>query len=225
VATAVETPALNYYLIRTIKTDGTAVARIQTEEQVLDVPSLLGRRLRPGDRIVQLGPDGFVVEVRGAKLRWLHAPIGYAAQPKQNKNGEWMVRVETANCASGLRNVIIAGDALRRYFYQTGESQNLYEILGCSSGSTLDTLQIAWRVKKLELSSLPAASKAIAVAERAFNLLAHPDLRKCCDALLKDEDVPPIFPYGGFGLILSREISRRMALRSSRTPFLLSSQT
>ena len=201
-ATAVETPALNFSLIRTIKADGTAVARIQTEEQVVGVPSLLGRRLRPGDRIAQLGPEGFVVEPRGAKLRWLHAPIGYAAQAKQNKNGEWMVRAETANCSTGPKTIIIGGDALRRYFYQTSESQTLYEILGCTAESTLSSLRVAWRVKNLELSSQPAASKAAVAAERAFNLLAHPDLRKCYDALLTDEDGAPVFPYGGFGLIL-----------------------
>lgn len=200
-ATAVESPALNYHLIRTVKADGTAVARIQTEEQVLDVPSLLGRRLRPGDRIAQLGPESFLVEVRGAKLRWLHTPIGYAAQPKQNKNTEWMVRAETANCSTGPKTIIIAGDALRRYFYQPSDSQTLYGILGCSPESTLEALRIAWRVKNLELSAFPVASNAV-VAERAFNLLAHPDLRKCYDALLTDEDAATIFPYGGFGLIL-----------------------
>ncbi|MBX9600054.1 MAG: hypothetical protein K2X35_03580 [Bryobacteraceae bacterium] len=188
-------------MIRTITTDGTAVARIQTEEQVLDVPSLFGRRLRPGDRIAQLGPDGFVAEMRGAKLRWLHAPIGYAAQPKQNKNGEWMVRAETANCPTGPKTIIIAGDALRRYFYQASDLQTLYDILGCSPESTIDALRIAWRVKNLELSASLVASNGM-IAERAFNLLAHPDLRKCYDALLTDGDAAPIFPYGGFGLIL-----------------------
>jgi hypothetical protein len=38
--------------------------------------------------------------------------------------------------------------------------------------------------------------------ERAFNILAHPDLRNCYDALRRDEDAPPVFPYGGFGSIL-----------------------
>lgn len=57
---------------------------------------------------------------------------GNAAQPKQNKNGEWMVRAETANCSAGPRAIVIAGDALRRYFYQTSDSQTLYDILGCS---------------------------------------------------------------------------------------------
>ena len=201
-ATVADTRALKYSSIRTIKTEGTAVARIQTEAQVLEVPSFLGQRLRPGDRISQFGPEGFVVEPRGVKARWLHVPIGYAARPKQNKNGEWMVRAETANCPAGPKAVVLAGDALRRYFYQPSDSQTLYEILACSSESSLDTLRIAWRVKNLELSSPPVARNAAVVVERAFNLLAHPELRKCYDALLTDEDAAPIFPYGGFGLIL-----------------------
>jgi len=40
-------------------------------------------------------------------------------------------------------------------------------------------------------------------AERAFNILAHPDLRNCYDHMRKDEDAPPLFPYGGFGSILA----------------------
>lgn len=185
-----------------VKTDGTAIARIQTEAHVLEAPSFFTKHLRRGDRIAQFGPQGFLVEPQGAKGRLLHAPIGFAAQPKQNKNGDWMVRAETPNCPSGPRAVIISGDALWRYFYQPSESRTLYDILGCSFDSTLNTLRVAWRVKNLELSSLPVASKATVVAERAFNLLAHPDLRKCYDALLADEDAAPIFPYGGFGHIL-----------------------
>jgi hypothetical protein len=38
--------------------------------------------------------------------------------------------------------------------------------------------------------------------ERAFNLLARPDLRSCYDALLRDSEAPALFPYGGFGSIL-----------------------
>lgn len=200
-ATVVETRAYTYSSVRMVKTDGTAIGRIQTEAHVLEAPSFFTKHLRRGDRIAQIGPQGFLVEPQGAKRRLLHAPIGNAAQPKQNKNGEWMVRAETANCSAGPRAIVIAGDALRRYFYQTSDSQTLYDILGCSPESTLNTLRIAWRVKNLELSASPVTSNPV-VAERAFNLLAHPELRKCYHALLTDEDAAPIFPYGGFGLIL-----------------------
>ncbi len=201
-ATVAETPAHKYSSIRTVKTDGKEVARIQTEAHDLEAPSFFANHLRRGDRIAQFGPQGFLVEPQGAKGRLLLAPIGYAAQPKRNKNGKWMVRADMENCPPGPRAVIIGGDALRRYFYQPSDSQTLYDILGCPSESSLGTLRIAWRVKNLELSSVPIASKATVGAERAFNLLAHPDLRKYYDALLTDEDAAPIFPYGGFGLIL-----------------------
>src|SRR5437763_1613528 len=38
--------------------------------------------------------------------------------------------------------------------------------------------------------------------ERAFNLLARPDLRSCYQTLLRDPDAPTLFPYGGFGALL-----------------------
>lgn len=197
-----ETRAHNYSSIRTVKTDGTAVARIETEAHDLEAPSFLAQRLRQGDRIAQFGPQGFLVEPLGAKGRLLCAPIAYAAQPRQNKNGEWMVTAETAHWPADPRAVIITGGALQRYFYQPSDSQTLYDILGCPSESSLEMLRIAWRVRNLELSSLAVAAKDSAAAERAFNLLAHPGLRKCYDSLLTNEDAAPLFPYGGFGLIL-----------------------
>src|SRR2546426_11562555 len=40
------------------------------------------------------------------------------------------------------------------------------------------------------------------MAERAFNILAEPELRGCYDALLRDPETPALFPYGGFGSLL-----------------------
>jgi hypothetical protein len=37
---------------------------------------------------------------------------------------------------------------------------------------------------------------------RAFNILAHPELRACYDALLSDPGATALFPYGGFGSLL-----------------------
>lgn len=45
--------------------------------------------------------------------------------------------------------------------------------------------------------------------ERAFNILAQPDLRACYDALLLDPEASALFPYGGFGsLLVAGERSR-----------------
>jgi hypothetical protein len=57
-------------------------------------------------------------------------------------------------------------------------------------------------MRSLELTVAGAESRQISGVERAFNLLAHPDLRSCYDAMRKDEDALPLFPYGGFGAIL-----------------------
>jgi hypothetical protein len=58
---------------------------------------------------------------------------------------------------------------------------------------------MSWRLFNLENAGTPQEA---ARAERAFNVLANPDLRRCYDELCVDEDAPPMFPYGGFGSIL-----------------------
>ena len=55
----------------------------------------------------------------------------------------------------------------------------------------------------MELGMAAADRPVRSRAERAFNILAHPDLRNCYDRMRKDEDAPPLFPYGGFGSILT----------------------
>ena len=44
-------------------------------------------------------------------------------------------------------------------------------------------------------------ARGLPYLELAFNVLAHADLRNCYDALCKNEDAAPLFPYGGFGSI------------------------
>ena len=46
---------------------------------------------------------------------------------------------------------------------------------------------------------MDARSDELQCTERAFNLLAHPEIRSCYDALLRDAGSPALFPYGGFG--------------------------
>jgi len=48
-----------------------------------------------------------------------------------------------------------------------------------------------------------SAHKNLAALERAFNILARPELRACYDALLDDPAFPTLFPYGGFGSLLA----------------------
>jgi hypothetical protein len=54
----------------------------------------------------------------------------------------------------------------------------------------------------LEFRAAGASNRDIATLQRAFNLLAQPELKACYDSLLKDPSAPALFPYGGFGSIL-----------------------
>jgi hypothetical protein len=63
-------------------------------------------------------------------------------------------------------------------------------------------------VRLLELEAEGAPGEQTHAVERAFNLLAHPDLRSCYDALLADPNSPAVFPYGGCGsLLVTGELS------------------
>jgi hypothetical protein len=55
----------------------------------------------------------------------------------------------------------------------------------------------------LELKTEPAHRERLFAVERAFNLLANPELRACYQALLTCPDAPALFPYGGFGSLLA----------------------
>lgn len=110
-----------------------------------------------------------------------------------------MVRAEIPGATAAPKALLISGDALRRYFYLLDGPASLYQILGCEPNAGMDMLRTFWRLRSLELAG---TTREPATAERAFNVLANPDLRRCYDALRVDEDAPPLFPYGGFGSIL-----------------------
>lgn len=134
--------------------------------------------------------------------QWLFASIGYVGQPKEGERG-FFVRADLPS-SDHPKSLFLDTGALRRYFYlleEEGNGESLYQILQVPELVSLAELRTAWRLRSLELGSSPVDSRARAKAERAFNVLAHLDLRNCYDRLRKDEDAPPLFPYGGFGSI------------------------
>jgi hypothetical protein len=99
-------------------------------------------------------------------------------------------------------------EVVRDYFYATPTSQlgreqsNFYEVLRTNPAVSLAELRLAYRLRELELRTSGAAQSELAAAERAFNILAEPELRACYDALLRNPETPVLFPYGGFGSLL-----------------------
>jgi hypothetical protein len=94
---------------------------------------------------------------------------------------------------------MLTGEAIRSYFYQMHAPISLYAIFGLSDLATTADLRTAARIKQLEVGEDVTNCFQI---ERAFNILAHPELRRCYDSLRRDENTPPLFPYGGSGAIL-----------------------
>ena len=140
--------------------------------------------------------------------------IGYVAQPKTDKRDEYFVRAEVLESGLGIRALHLPNSAVRDYFYfftptPTGKRQpTLYELLRTRPTATPADLRLSYRICRLEHESDSAAKPEIRGAERAFNLLAHPDLRSCYDALLQDPNAPAVFPYGGFGqCVVSGELA------------------
>jgi hypothetical protein len=206
--------------IRGLRPDGPSV-RCATDGEEILLPRVPASYLRPGDDI-RVGASGSPVRECLAtqnglrrKARQLYVGrIGYVAQPKADRRTEYFVRAEVLESALDIRALHLPNSAVRDYFYfftpaPPGKSQpTLYEVLSTRPTATPADLRLSYRICRLEQESDSTAKPEIRSAERAFNLLAHPDLRACYDALLQDPDAPAVFPYGGFGqCVVSGELA------------------
>jgi hypothetical protein len=63
-------------------------------------------------------------------------------------------------------------------------------------------LRLAFKLRALELRGEGAPKTDISMLERAFNILAQPELRTCYNDLIANSAAPVLFPYGGFGSIV-----------------------
>ena len=135
----------------------------------------------------------------------LHATVGHVGRPKVSNSAGTFLRADLPRCSTGPKILRLSGDAVRRYFYRLepeAPSSSLYEAIGVCETASPSDLRLAWRLRSLELGVTPKNNTERAKIERAFNLLAYPDLRTCYDGLLRDETALPQFPYEGFGVIV-----------------------
>ena len=180
--------------------------------------SFLGAHIRPGDEIAfPLGIDspgaGTEIWIRKASSSYgngdlYQAHISYAAQPKVDKRGILFVRADVSTGHLGFSSIHLPCDAVRDYFYVATRGvpwerqRGLYDVLKTSPTSSSAELRLAFKLRQLELRAACAPKNDRGTVERAFNILANPELRGCYDLLLKDPLAPALFPYGGFGSIL-----------------------
>jgi len=180
--------------------------------------NLLGGLIQPGDEIsfplptdsAEVGSEIYVhkTSFSGRSRDLYQAPIRYAAQPKADKRDRLYVRAEVSKGGMGISWIHLPCEVIRDYFYVSTRRQrwerqtSLYDVLRITSTASLAELRVAFRLRQLELRATATSNRGSATLERAFNILAQPELRASYDSLLKDPAAPGPFPYGGSGSIL-----------------------
>ncbi|MDX2267526.1 MAG: hypothetical protein NW208_05430 [Bryobacter sp.] len=173
---------------------------------VLEVPELLLRHVQEGKSIERMSVNGSVWIVRqpdsGQRTRpTLYAPIGPIFQPKRiAESSDWFIEAGVQG-ENKLKRIILSAADVRRHFYPglgSDGRDSLYEILSVDETCNLGRLRLAWRVKTVA-ARLAGAVDIKVKAERAFNLLANPEVRSAYDASLHDDEAPLPFPFGAAG--------------------------
>ena len=188
------------------------------------LPRFLAKSVAVGDEITYpipapdtVGPEILVNKnAASGPSRYLYqAPIGYVSQPKQDKRSQHFVSAEVQKGSLGIGTIFLPCEVLREYFYRlpraadTDDHPTLYEVLRIPASASPSELLVAFKLRDLELRTAGGRHRERAALERAFNIVGHPELRACYDALLADPDAPVVFPYGGFGsLFVAGEPSR-----------------
>jgi hypothetical protein len=201
-----------------INPEGEKTACLLSHGSPVLVSNVLAAHISPGDDIrfpLSLGSNGPGTEVyigkpvSSVRNRGVYqAPIGYAAQPKNDKHEQAYVRAEVPQGRLGISTLHFPCEVLRDYFYVADrhlpweKQKTFYDILRISRSASPAELRLAFKLRELELRAEGASKAAFSASERAFNILAHPELRACYEGLLSNPTAPVLFPYGGFGSII-----------------------
>ena len=177
------------------------------------MPAMIGCRLRPNMRMALLttdhegNPIDILVDQSVHQQQTSHllcASIGHVVAGI-NARQKAFVQAKLSN-SDRLQVLSIPADAIRSYFFGFDDLddhiETLYEVLNVDQKVKTSDLRIAWRLRRAELSIGKCTISQKRRAERAFNILALPELRNVYDQLLKHEDAAPLFPFGGVGMLL-----------------------
>ncbi|HEX4076599.1 MAG TPA: hypothetical protein VHX49_14455 [Candidatus Acidoferrales bacterium] len=146
---------------------------------------------------------------RDREQQLLFAEIGYAQRPRNDSRNPPQVHAEVRGQHLGIASVQFQCEVLRDYFYVADRHRawdrqpSFYELLRVDPKVSPAELRIAFQLRILELRTSAAPNCNARSLERAFNILARPELRESYNRLLVDPGVPVSFPYGGLGLLLA----------------------
>ena len=212
---------------KVVKTNpkGAKTECILSEGNPILVSNFVASFIRAGDELLfplghaaaAAGTQVYIRKTDPEKRRWdvFQAEIGYATQPRKDKRNNLFVSTEVPDSQLGISAISLRCEALRDYFYVGNrlrgwdQQSSFYELLRVNPKVSPAELRFAFKLRTLELNTAHAPAGDLRALNRAFNILAHPELRACYDILLNDPTSPALFPYGGFGsLLVAGDISR-----------------
>jgi len=176
---------------------------------------LVASHLRVGDELLVQGSgvasadaEIYVKKTYLRRADVYNVKVGYSAMPKPDRRSELFVKVEVVGSHYGIDAIHIPCSAIRDYFFAANrrapwQSQpSFYYLLHLPTDVPFKELRLGYRVRRMELLKQNASATELATIERAYNVLADPDLRALYDAVRKDPTIPVAFPYSGFGSLL-----------------------
>lgn len=178
------------------------------------VSRLMAGHIRRGDELLCAEAAGTVAAESWVRKPFLRradvylAKAGYAALPKPDKKEGMFVRVEVVGGCLGIVAIHVPCSTIRDYFFVVDRNSvweqqpSFYSLLRLPNDASFKELRLAFRMRRLELKRQRSSAPEQATLERAYNILAHPELRGLYDKLRKDPTVPVPFPYSGFGTLL-----------------------
>ena len=184
----------------------------------LTLSPLLGSHLRVGDEVNATG----VAESMAKEVEiYIHKPsvrktdvyqtkISYAALPIADKRGDLFVRIEVVESQLGIRAIHIPCTVIRDYFFSANRNStwsrqpSFYYLLHLPPDVTFKELRLGYRIRRMELMKENASKTELATIERAYNMLADPDMRAVYNELRNDPTTAVPLPYSGFGSLIVR---------------------
>jgi hypothetical protein len=181
---------------------------VVSDGREIAISRLVGSNVRIGDEILVSASNGSEttdIEIYVRKPSLQRADVcqikaGYAALPKQDRRGELLVRVQVVAGELGINTVQIPCHVIRDYFYSANRSASwsskpsFYYLLHLPEDVTSKELRLGYRIRRIELRKENASKADLATIERAYNMLADPELRAVYNELRRDPTIPVPFP-------------------------------
>ena len=199
-----------------LKHQASALVCATADGREITLTRLVGSNVRIGDEVAVTDSSATAAteiyvrkpSIRGADVYQVKA--GYAALPKQDKREESFVRVQVPNGQFGISAIHIPCPIIRDYFFSVNRNSTwakqptFYYLLRLPKDVTFKELRLAYRLRRLEMQKENASHADLATLERAYNVLADPNIRVQYDSVLRDSATPVSFPYSGFGSLVVR---------------------